>query len=210
AVALSSASAVGPARAAHEDPRGLPPDAPASSGVRNADPRPGVRPRHEPGSHAEAGRSRVTVAARARPGSPVGACAPPTEDNRTLVMQKSLARHLPGYIENLRIAANRRPSRDSEPQVTNRRRQLTHLRRQAEGVMRAIQQGRLEGRALQEALGTYQSVWTQGEAVGQEHRSPGGESSPIEIRYDRAVVEDFVTRLPEALRADVRLGREFL
>src|SRR5262249_9140913 len=27
---------------------------------------------------------------------------------------------------------------------------------------------------------------------------------------DRAVVEDFVTRLPEALRADVRLGREFL
>jgi hypothetical protein len=125
-------------------------------------------------------------------------------------MQKSLARHLPGYIENLRIAANRRPSRDSEPQVTNRRRQLTHLRRQAEGVMRAIQQGRLEGRALQEALGTYQRVWTQVEQLEQESQSPGQEPSAIEIRYDRAVVEDFVTRLPEALRLDVRLGREFL
>ena len=32
----------------------------------------------------------------------------------------------------------------------------------------------------------------------------------IEIRYDRGVMEDFVARLPEALRKDVRLGREFL
>src|SRR5215470_3902734 len=31
-----------------------------------------------------------------------------------------------------------------------------------------------------------------------------------EIQYDRAVVEDFVSRLPEALRADISLGREFL
>jgi hypothetical protein len=76
--------------------------------------------------------------------------------------------------------------------------------------MRAIQEGGLTGRALQEALGTYQLVWTQVEHLEQEHESPGQESSPIEIRYDRAVVEDFVTRLPEALRADVRLGREFL
>ena len=44
----------------------------------------------------------------------------------------------------------------------------------------------------------------------QETQSPGRESSAVEIRYDRAVVEDFVTRLPEALRVDVRLGREFL
>src|SRR4030095_11630993 len=99
AVALSSASAVGPARAAHEDQRGLAPDAPASSGVRNADPRPGVRPRHEPGSESEAGRPPLTVAARPRPGSPVGACAPPTEDNRTLVMQKSLVLRSDGGVE---------------------------------------------------------------------------------------------------------------
>src|SRR6516162_5733313 len=32
----------------------------------------------------------------------------------------------------------------------------------------------------------------------------------MEIHYDRAVVKDFVSRLPEALRADVGLGREFL
>src|SRR5436309_14692039 len=31
-----------------------------------------------------------------------------------------------------------------------------------------------------------------------------------EIHYDRAVVEDFVSSLPEALRTDVSLGREFL
>src|SRR5262249_31806318 len=88
--------------------------------------------------------------------------------------------------------------------------QLTHLRRQAEGVMRAIQQGRLEGRALQEALGTYQRAWAQVEQLEQEPQSTGRESSAVEIRYDPAVVEDFVTRLPEALRVDVRLGREFL
>ena len=123
---------------------------------------------------------------------------------------RELARHLPEYIETLRVAANRRPSRDSEPQVANRKRQLTHLRRQAEGVMRAIQQGRLKGRALQEALGTYQRAWAQVEQLVQEPQSTGRESSAVEIRYDRAVVEDFVTRLPEALRVDVRLGREFL
>src|SRR4029453_1164500 len=49
---------------------------------------------------------------------------------------RELARHLPQYIENLRIAANRRSPRDPEPQVAARRRQLIHLRRQAEGVMR--------------------------------------------------------------------------
>lgn len=32
----------------------------------------------------------------------------------------------------------------------------------------------------------------------------------MEIRYDRTVVEDFVAHLPEALRGEVRLGREFL
>ena len=32
----------------------------------------------------------------------------------------------------------------------------------------------------------------------------------MEIRYDRTVVADFLTRLPQALGADVRLGREFL
>ena len=91
-----------------------------------------------------------------------------------------------------------------EPQVTNRRRQLTQLRRRAEGIMRATQQGYLEGRALQEALGTYQRVWAQVEELEQEPQSPARESSAVEIRYDRAVVEDFVTRLPEALRVDVR------
>jgi site-specific DNA recombinase len=105
---------------------------------------------------------------------------------------RELARHLPQYIESLRIAANRRSPRDPEPQVAARRRQLIHLRRQAEGVMRAIQQGHLQGRALQEALGTYQRVWTQVEQLEQEPQSSDQEPPAIEIRYDRAVVEDFV------------------
>jgi len=75
--------------------------------------------------------------------------------------------------------------------------------------MGAIQQGRLQGRALEEALGAYQRIWAQVEQLEQEQAAKP-ESAPIEIHYDRAVVEDFVARLPEALRADVRLGREFL
>jgi hypothetical protein len=88
-------------------------------------------------------------------------------------------------------------------------RQLAQLRRQAQGVMRAIQQGRLQGRALEEALGTYQRIWAEVEQLEQEQPT-NRESAPTEIHYDRAVVEDFVARLPEALRADVGLGREFL
>src|SRR5439155_25449483 len=76
---------------ARAGPPGPAPDARASTVARSADRRPGARRRHEPGDHAGAARSRVTVVARARPGSPVGAWAPPTEEYRTLLMQKSLA-----------------------------------------------------------------------------------------------------------------------
>ena len=122
---------------------------------------------------------------------------------------RELALRLPEYIESLRIAANRRSSGRLEPQTVTRRRQLAQLRRQAQGVMGAIQQGRLQGRALEEALSTYQRIWAQVEQLEQEQPAKP-ESAPTEIHYDRAVVEDFVARLPEALRADVRLGREFL
>jgi len=123
---------------------------------------------------------------------------------------RELARHLPEYIESLRVAASQRLPPSLGPQHATRRRQLTQLRRQAEGVMRAIQQGRLQGRALQEALSTYQDVWSRVEQLEQESQSAAVDSAPMEIHYDREVVEDFVTRLPEALRADTRLGREFL
>ncbi len=123
---------------------------------------------------------------------------------------RELALRLPEYIESLRVAANRRsPGKLESPQGATRGRQLAQLRRQAEGIMGAIQQGRLQGRALEEALGTYQRIWAQVEELEQEQPAKP-KSAPIEIHYDRAVVEDFVARLPEALRADVRLGREFL
>ena len=123
---------------------------------------------------------------------------------------RELAVRLPEYIESLRVAANRRsPGNLEPPQRATRGRQLPQLRRQAQGVMGAIQQGRLQGRALEEALGAYQRIWAQVEQLEQEQAAKP-ESAPIEIHYDRAVVEDFVARLPEALRADVRLGREFL
>jgi site-specific DNA recombinase len=125
-----------------------------------------------------------------------------------LVIQ-ALARRLPEYIETLRNAASRRPPGRPEAQAAGRRRQLAQLRRQAEGVMRGIQQGHLHGRALEEALGTYQRIWAKVEQLEQE-RPADPDFVATEIRYDRAVVEDFVARLPEALRADVRLGREFL
>jgi site-specific DNA recombinase len=122
---------------------------------------------------------------------------------------RELALRLPEYIESLRVAASRRLPGRLESQPATRRRQLAQLRRQAQGVMGAIQQGYLQGRALEEALGTYQRIWAQVEQLEQE-QPENPESVPTEIHYDRAVVEDFVARLPEALRADVRLGREFL
>src|SRR2546425_7614699 len=84
------ASAVGPTPGVLEGRRGPAPGGLASIGGRSADPRPSARPQHARGLHAGGVRWRVTVAARARPGSPVGACAPPTRDYRTLLMQKSL------------------------------------------------------------------------------------------------------------------------
>src|SRR3989442_10368712 len=90
AAAPRSASEDGPvpgARAGRCDPV---PGTRASTGGRSADPHPAARPRHARGSHAGGVRSRVTVAARAQPGSPVGACAPPTDEYRTLLTQKSL------------------------------------------------------------------------------------------------------------------------
>ena len=122
---------------------------------------------------------------------------------------RELALRLPEYFESLRIAASRRSPSRLEPQAATRRRQLAQLRRQAQGIMGAIQQGRLQGRALEEALSTYQRIWAQVEQLEQE-QPENPESAPAEIHYDRAVVEDFVARLPEALRADIRLGREFL
>ena len=122
---------------------------------------------------------------------------------------RELALRLPEYIESLRAAASRRSPDRLKPQAASRRRQLAKLRRQAQGVMGAIQQGRLQGRALEEALGTYQRIWAQVDQLEQEQPA-NTECAPAEIHYDRAVVEDFVARLPEALRADIRLGREFL
>jgi hypothetical protein len=123
---------------------------------------------------------------------------------------RELALRLPEYIETVCVAASRRSQRKHEPLPgTTPRRQLAKLHRQAQGIMGAIQRGRLQGRALEEALGTYQRIWAQVEQLEQEQPAHP-ESAPIEIHYDRAVVEDFVARLPEALRADIRLGREFL
>src|SRR5207245_8590227 len=94
AAAPPSTAAVDPTPDAREGPPGPPPDARASTDARSADRLPSARPRHEREGHARAGRSRGLVAARARPGSPVGACAPPTEEYRTLLMQKSLVAFL--------------------------------------------------------------------------------------------------------------------
>ena len=120
-----------------------------------------------------------------------------------------LAKHLPVWIEALCSAAVRpsRPSADRE--TPNTQRDLQRLRRQANALLQAIQQGHLQGRALHEALQTYQRVWDQAEAL-ERIGSSASEPQLSEIRYDRTVVTDFLARLPQALRADVRLGREFL
>ena len=143
----------------------------------------------------------------------LGACSNDLRIHRTAVEQLvigELARHLPGYIDALAEAAARASAAPTSagPADDDRPARLATLRRQAEAVMSAIRQGRLSGRALEEALGTYQAVWDEVEAL--ERTARPRQAEPAAVRYDRAVVEDFAARLPEALRADVRLGREFL
>src|SRR5713101_7373207 len=120
-----------------------------------------------------------------------------------------LARHLPAWIETLCTAAIRPPRPSPDRDAHNAQQHLRGLRKQARALLQAIQHGRLQGRALDEALQTYQAVWDQAEAL-ERIRSSAREAQLSEIRYDRTVVADFLARLPQALRADVRLGREFL
>jgi hypothetical protein len=93
---------------------------------------------------------------------------------------RELAQHLPDYVESLRKAASRPSPTLAAPRVATRRHHLGQLRKEANSVMRAIQQGRLQGRALEEALSTYQRLWAQVEQVEHESQS-AFESAPIEI-----------------------------
>ena len=75
--------------------------------------------------------------------------------------------------------------------------------------MSAIEKGHLEGRALQEALARYQELWDRISAM--DGTSPTGEpSKATEVRYDPAVLADFLRHLPEGLRSDLASGREFI
>src|SRR5207247_2393725 len=77
-------------RAVPRVPHDLPDDRHVSTAARIADPRRAARPPHAREHHAGAVRWRGRGAARVPPDSPVGACAPPTVEYRTLLMQKSL------------------------------------------------------------------------------------------------------------------------
>jgi site-specific DNA recombinase len=120
-----------------------------------------------------------------------------------------LARRLPAWIEALSTAATRQPPVPSARDTQSTQRHLKKLRKQAQTLLEAIQHGRLHGQALDNALRTYQALWDQAETVELAGHS-AVQAQPTQIRYDPAVVADFLTRLPQALRADVRLGREFL
>ena len=119
--------------------------------------------------------------------------------------------HLVEWVEALRTAATQERPEGRENPDAEREKSLKELRKRAEGVMDAIRRGRLHGRALEEAMATYQEVWDEVERLERETRgSAQHQVGGAEIRYDRSVVEDFVARLPEALRTDLTSGREFI
>jgi site-specific DNA recombinase len=86
---------------------------------------------------------------------------------------------------------------------------LAALRRQAAAVMHAVRESRLGGRALDEAMATYQAIWSQIEAA-ERAAAAAADRKPAEVHYDVTVIEDFLTHLPDVLRSDIVLGREFL
>ena len=123
---------------------------------------------------------------------------------------EALAKHLPIFIDAICEQARQVVSEPCTTENDNLGSSV-ELRKQAQAIMDAIREGRLTGRALQEATATYQRLWEELERLERRpalRKSAGAKA--VEIDYDRAVVEDFASRLPEALHADVGLGREFL
>jgi site-specific DNA recombinase len=141
-----------------------------------------------------------------------GACANDIRIHRTSIEQailSALAKHLGPFIDAICQQARHVASEPNEARHDDRR--FSDLRQQAHAVMDAVRKGGLTGRALREALATYQRLWEELEALEQVAQAPKRAATrAIEVRYDRAVVEDFASRLPRALQADTGLGREFL
>jgi len=73
--------------------------------------------------------------------------------------------------------------------------------------MKAIGDGCLSGRALDEALRTYQSLWDKIESLDRQEAAETTRSGPSAIHYDRTVIKDFLDHLPEAMGVDIPLGR---
>lgn len=122
------------------------------------------------------------------------------------VVLSELASRLACFIDDLVKAATQIVQRDVDGD-THRR--LEKIRAQADAIMDVVKSGALVGRALEEALLSYQQAWDQFQSLEKEARRDS--LSPFnEVRYDRGVVQDFISRLPETLCAHVDLGREFL
>jgi hypothetical protein len=139
-----------------------------------------------------------------------GSCSNSLRVHRTALEQvilSELARYLEVFIDDLSQAATQILQTGDPTNVEPQR--LAKLRQQAEAIMGAIKNSTLSGRALEEAMGAYQEIWDQ---IQSAEREPPCTSSArcTELRYDRSVVSDFISRLPETLRVNVDLGREFL
>src|SRR5262249_9002241 len=123
---------------------------------------------------------------------------------------REISRHLVEWVEALQTSATKERSAGHVSADAERQKSLKELRKRAQGVMDAIRRGRLHGRALEEALATYQKLWDEVEILERQATTTQHHAGATEIRYDRSVVEDFVARLPDAPRTDVASGREFV
>ena len=128
------------------------------------------------------------------------------------IVLTELAQHLPTWVNALRAGAERQNAQRCPQTADQAKHQLQTLRRKSESIMHAIQSGVLTGRALQEALTTYQQVWAQVEALEKRDAVATTPDVPprVEVRYDPAAARDFLACLPEGLRANMQFGREFL
>lgn len=121
----------------------------------------------------------------------------------------ALGQHLLPWVDRLAGAAMER-HRTGQSDIQPLRQEHNKVRGEANRLLAAIQLGVLQGTALESMTRQYQTLHNEAEKLGSKIKSLLVEENTQEVRYDRAVAEQFLLNLAEALQANITEGRRFL